>query len=553
LSTSIETAAAGVVDPGVFYPQIPIDTIKPSPTNPRKRFDETEIQELAASIKEKGLIQPIVIRPAAGKKKSNEQWEIVAGERRWRASKLAGLDTIAAIARNLDDRSTLELQVIENLQRADVHELDEAGGYRKLMEDHGYTVEVLAEKVGKSIAYIYGRLKLNDLLPELQARFYKDELTAGHAILLARLSESSQIQTAKEGLFDSDYDRDAGKQVKSLVSVRELGSWIATNIQMELAKAPFDPKDATLLPAAGACITCPKRSGCNPVLFPELGKKDVCTDRACYDRKVSARIKTGTASGELVPISHEYDQKKRPKGALYEYDSGGYRNIRDKSDNCKYAEAAIHVDGHRKGEQATICRNRQCREHFAPSPRTKKTPKELAGDRAKRLKGDTERKFRQAVHAKVCAKLKDGTSDALFVHFSKQAVLSVIAGRVFARVDSKVRTDVCNDLGIKERYGDADRAARKKFEGLSIDALIRLTLRMISADCLHVSEWATDFTDGSEDLLTVAGALGVGYEKIRTEVAAEMKEKVQKKATAAEKTKPAKKAAKGKKAKASSN
>ncbi len=134
---------------------VELKDIKPSQHNARKTFDEAKIKELSASIKEKGVIEPIIIRPANGK------YEVVCGERRFRASQMAGITTIPAVIKELDDKQAIEYQIIENLHREDVHPLEEAEGYELLMKKHGYkTVEDIAVKVGKSKGYVYGRLKL---------------------------------------------------------------------------------------------------------------------------------------------------------------------------------------------------------------------------------------------------------------------------------------------------------------------------------------------------------------------------------------------------------
>ena len=151
--------------------------IEPSRTNPRKTFDAAKLQELATSIKAIGLHQPVVVRPlpasrvadtsidtATGKpRKVRPTYELVCGERRYRASKLAGMDDISALIRDLTDDQVMEIQIVENLQRDDLSELEEAEGYEQLMKHSGLTADQVGEKIGKSRAYVYARLKLIDL------------------------------------------------------------------------------------------------------------------------------------------------------------------------------------------------------------------------------------------------------------------------------------------------------------------------------------------------------------------------------------------------------
>src|SRR6266849_4032120 len=167
MAASEERAVPSVVS---SIQDIPLENIRESKTNPRGYFDQAKLAELAENIRQHGVLQPILVRPlpegAAG------TYELVAGTRRYRASKLAGRESIPASVRELTDAQCLELQLIENLQRADVHELDEARGYAALMhlQPETYTVEVLAEKIGRSEKYVYARLRLTHLVDEVIGR-----------------------------------------------------------------------------------------------------------------------------------------------------------------------------------------------------------------------------------------------------------------------------------------------------------------------------------------------------------------------------------------------
>jgi len=154
----------------------PIDQLKGGKLNPRRDFDADDLAELADSIRQKGLVQPIVVRPdpAGG-------YEIVAGERRWRASLKAGLHQVPVIVRELDDREMLELAIIENVQRADLNAIEEAGGYRDLIERFGYTQDRLAEVIGKSRSHLANTLRLLKLPHVVQKLVQEGKLSAGHA------------------------------------------------------------------------------------------------------------------------------------------------------------------------------------------------------------------------------------------------------------------------------------------------------------------------------------------------------------------------------------
>lgn len=190
----MQTSAVEAKTKDIFHPELPLDRIEPSPTNPRKHLTAESIGEMADSIRQHGVAQPILVRKHP---KKPGMFEIVCGERRYHGSHKANKQSIPAVERDLDDRTVAELQIIENLQREDVHELDEAQGYRELIDKHGLSVGRIAERISKSQKYVWDRLKLLGLIPPLQAIFYAGKMTAGHAILLARLPEERQTLFAK--------------------------------------------------------------------------------------------------------------------------------------------------------------------------------------------------------------------------------------------------------------------------------------------------------------------------------------------------------------------
>lgn len=344
--------------------EINLANIKPSKANPRRRMDESALAELAESIKAHGVLQPILIRPVAA-----GGFEIVCGERRWKASKAAGKQTIPARIVNLTNAEALELAVIENLQREDVHELDEANGYKALMKQNPelYTVETIAAKVGRSPSYVYQRLKLAELTSSVQAAFYGGKLTAGHAIEIARLQPQDQEQALRE-CFPGHGTAKAILKEKNPrpISVRELRDWIQREIHLSLANAPFDLNDASLLPAAGPCTTCLKRSGSNPLLFADTVKTaDVCTDRECFALKRAALIEIrlndlDKAGEKPVKVSESYlyyGHKPQP-GVLYQPDFH-----EAKADECPSTTVAVAIEGKRAGSKLYVCTNKKCPTH----------------------------------------------------------------------------------------------------------------------------------------------------------------------------------------------
>ena len=169
---------------------VPLDRISPSPFNPRKNFPEAELEELANSIREKGLVQPIILRPVGV---LGQNFEIVAGERRWRAAQRAALHVVPAIVRALTDQEALELAIIENVQRADLNAIEEAAGYRELIERFGYTQEELSQIIGKSRSHLANTMRLLKLPDAVQNLVRDGQLTAGHARALVGREDAETV------------------------------------------------------------------------------------------------------------------------------------------------------------------------------------------------------------------------------------------------------------------------------------------------------------------------------------------------------------------------
>ena len=163
--------------------RIPVAMLRPNPRNPRKTFDDADLADLAASIRERGVVQAILVRPAG------DGYEIIAGERRWRAAQRAGLHDVPIVVHDVDDREALELAIIENVQRADLNALEEAVGYQQLIEEHGYTQAQLGDAIGKSRPHIANTLRLLKLPESVQSYVRSGQLSAGHARALVTLDD----------------------------------------------------------------------------------------------------------------------------------------------------------------------------------------------------------------------------------------------------------------------------------------------------------------------------------------------------------------------------
>lgn len=261
---------------------IPLADLHESPSNPRKVFAPEALHELAEDIKAHGLLQPILVRPApAG-------FEVVCGARRFRACTLAGLPTVRAVVRELDDRAVLEAQISENARREGVHPLEEADAFQVLHTQHRVPVEEIAHRIGAPASFVYNRLALARLCPEARTAYAEGKLLGGVAQRLARLPLATQVRATRT-LTKPQWA--GGPEVWPL---RNALDWIEGHCVLQLADAPFDPEDAALVPAAGKRSACPKNSAAQASLFGEPDDA-ACMDADCHKAKVDADWAARTA------------------------------------------------------------------------------------------------------------------------------------------------------------------------------------------------------------------------------------------------------------------
>lgn len=186
--------------------KVPIAFLRPNPRNPRQDFGEDSLEELAASIKEKGIVQPILVRPLPG---AMDAYEIIAGERRWRAAQRAGLHEVPVVSIEADDRQALELAIIENVQRSDLNPLEEAAGYERLGDEFGYTQAELAKVIGKSRSHVGNALRLLRLPEHTKTLLREGKLSAGHAKALVSAADPDALaeRIASQGLSVREAER----------------------------------------------------------------------------------------------------------------------------------------------------------------------------------------------------------------------------------------------------------------------------------------------------------------------------------------------------------
>jgi ParB/RepB/Spo0J family partition protein len=454
---------------------------------------------------------------------------LIAGERRWKAAQAAGLKEIPVIVRELDDKAALEIQVIENLQREDLHPLEEAEGYRNLMEHHQYSAEGLAAKVGKSKAYIYARLKLTELGPEGRKALWDGKVSHSIGLLLARVHN---LDLQKKALSEA-----LGGKWGSPMSEKEVRRHLQENYMLRLADAPFDTRDTELVPAAGACATCPKRTGNQKELFADVQSGDVCTDPPCFAqkkeaagaRKLEAAMKagqevvaTGSAFSKYGELSKEYvDLKDRCEDLGWNHDKtwrqtlgkhapapmvtldreGQVHEILWAAD----AKAAFKASGHKPTSNGSSSRNTAYEKKKA---RMMKAAGLAAGEMLPRLlppllKGKDPR------HKKLWAMLARAAYDC---------------------TDIEVHSFVANRRGLVKSQADA-RNALEKFLKLTTDvgALMEFSLELLL--CARWHSWAYQSVAWSPSFKAVSHLAKVNLAKFEKQ-AGEKKGKPQRKATA---------------------
>jgi len=441
------------------YRELPLALLNESKTNPRRVFDDVSLRELAASIRSQGVLSPLLVRPL-----TENGFEIVAGARRYRAAQMADAVTVPVRIKQMNDAEVLEAQLVENLIRAEIHPMEEAEGFARLLalDEPKYSIEQIAAKVGKHPSFVASRLKLVDLVPAAVDAFYANEIGVGHALLLAKLPADQQ-QQALAACFKEAYNSGGATPTRILLPVRNLQFWIETNVLLILKDAPFDKRDAQLISTAGSCADCPKRTGHNKLLFgDDLGKQgDQCTDPRCYNAKIAAHVaKAVAAKPNLVQISTAYGGQKEGSAVL---PRNKYTAIRDgkpqkKEDAqrpefkvCRFATDAIITEGSDIGTIHKVCANPECPIHHA----SKQRPATDAAFKAEEEKRRREEAIAQATGLRV---LK-ATSDAVPVRLMKRDLLFV-TDRLAAVLDERRLAIIFRLHGIGKANGAGDAPAK---------------------------------------------------------------------------------------------
>jgi ParB family chromosome partitioning protein len=496
---------------------VPIGRILESQTNPRKNFRDME--DLTKSIEENGVLVPLLVREKDG------FYEIIAGARRYRAALEACCLELPVIVKEVTDDQALEIQVLENLQRVDVHPLEEAMGYKALLDRPGYDVTAVAAKVGKSESYIYQRIKLTELIQPAQDAFLEDKITAGHALLIARLQPDDQVK-ALEYCFDEGYHGYRNEPEVFLIPVRELATWIEETIHLNLGNAPFKPTDDKLIPDVGSCVECHKRTGFVPALFPDIKDKDTCTDRACYENKIQAHIEKTIAKAEkkrqdLARVSASWNCDD--KSVLTQRD---YHLIEGKEDACEHSRKGIVVDGYGgRGRIIEICTDPECKVHAKAAQSTgssdwEKKQKEAEARRKK------EAAIRQRIFEAIAVKAKDEPWDRRDWELLANTLLDLLGPDKL-----KIIADFHGWQGDKQT--DSGHLIVSQIPSLSSQDLFTLIIELCIVRHVHVPSWGDP--KRPEILNTVAARFGVDVKEIEKPAKGKKKTK-----SASSETKPKK-------------
>lgn len=435
------------------YRDLPLASLNESKTNPRRVFEDAALKELAASIRTQGVLSPLLVRPLA-----ENSFEIVAGARRYRAAQMAEISTVPARIVHLSDAEVLEAQLVENLIRAEIHPMEEAEGFRALLslEEPKYSIEQIAARVGKQPSFIAARLRLTELIPAAMEAFYTNEIGVGHALLLAKLPAVQQ-KAALSACFKEVYNGEQ-KPTRILLPLRNLQFWIENNILLVLKDAPFDKRDAQLVPAAGSCGECPKRTGHNKLLFgDDLGKQgDRCTDPACYQSKIAAHVaKLIAAKPQLVQISTAYGTQKLGSAVIPRNKYTAIRDDKPKSKDeanrpefkvCKDTTEAIITEGSDIGTIQKVCANPACPIHH---PRASKTSVRSGANDAQ-WKAEQERRRREEAIANATGlRVLSAIAAAVPVRLMKRDLLFV-AEHLANLLDENRFAIVARQHGIKK-------------------------------------------------------------------------------------------------------
>lgn len=492
-----------------------IDGIRPSPSNPRKVFKDIDV--LAENIKARGIEVPLKVRPIAADENISAHFEIVFGERRWRAARKAGLTEVPALVKEMTDAEALELMLVELAQTSDVHPIEEAEAYRELHERHGMSVEEIALKVGKSKRTVYERLQLAGKATQLvKDASLKGDLEPSIAILVSRGPAQHQEAALKEVL---EGEHGVGKMTFDEAHDHLLGKYM-----LGLADAPWDLKDEQLVETAGSCAKCPKRTGNQPELFPDVDTKDTCTDPDCFADKKKAFVKLTIEKAQLdgKPVmTTAKEAKKALKGGEYvELDKYDHRLGQTPRQALGKKKVETTLAPAPEGVQELL--RREDLEKLLPKAAPEKDWQAAEKERAAKV--EQKEKTGLAMIQQVVGKVETKTPGkaVLFILATGMLEHAIEYGNADDILKSRLQRDVRAENDESDLIGLLSRMTAEKLFGFIVELVLHESLQ--------------DYTHGRSKkplLKEIADALGIDEKKLAAQVKAETKEaeKAQEKAS----------------------
>jgi ParB/RepB/Spo0J family partition protein len=502
---------------------IPLDHLHESPFNPRRTF--VGIDDLAANIVAEGRIhEPLLVRPTtiAG----IDGFEIVFGHRRFRAAAAAALLTVPCMVRTMTDAEARSAQVAENLQRADVHPIEEAEGFQAMIDGDNLTADDLAAKFGKSRSYVYGRLKLLEACPAVRKACLAGEVGSEVALLIARL-RTPAFQEKALNYIGKEYHAkldDGGKR-----SYRIIRDLLSEKFSLDLKDAIFDIEDEMLVPAAGHCVRCPKRTGNAPefddINAPAERKNsagryvdrapvhgtDVCTDPDCFAEKKKAHLKREAAklqeAGKVVLQGTKARQAIDACGNI----KGGFIKLADVRDALKKVAkdakpTVVTLQDPRDGKTHQIVKIEEVKAAGVKVKEPK--PVSAYGE------SEADRKKREAAHEKLMAKARAEIDSRLGL---LARVRTAAAAAPRSAFDLQLIAQVaCAGVGWKDKttlaelHGIERDALEAHIATLPLDALTMFILDCALIENVRVDSYALDRRP--EKLLAAANHYGITTE-----------------------------------------
>ncbi len=490
--------------------ELTLDRLTEAPFNPRRHYRNME--ELTASVRTYGVIAPLLVRLEPG----SDQYEILGGHRRFRAAKAAQVKSVPVqVIEGVNDRTAMEICVLDNLHNEQPHPLDEAVGLQAMVKC-GSTVGQLADRLGKSTTYIYNRLTLIKLSEAWQAQFFADVIGVKAGMMLARLQPDQQLEAYKE-FFDEETV--SGNYLwEDEPSPRAVERWIEQHTARLLSEVHFELSDRALVPAAGACTACPKRSAAAGMLFEEIAKDDRCLDPECMQTKAVAHVDREVKSTPgLVELSNTYHQKTRKRGLK----PNDWQRV-DKGDKCGHGVEGIVVEGYQGiGEVTTVCvRESGCPSHF-PATVASESQQSWANEQ-KAL--TAKRKREMIVRARIVDELLPKVNRKLIPAnhpYDKDKVFAILGAGAARAIGDQMFETFLDRHGWVVPQGSVTIVDRVEYlngkvtEGEWSSIAIELVL-LIFAD---VSLYGRN----SNELLVWAEDFGIKVQPIRTKVDAELK------------------------------